>query len=117
MYNLIPDTENEKNDQKSISNVEVLSDISSHYELIKKTEITFLSLSEYTHRSEIEPIMKYRKFFGRQNELMKLRTHMENSNKIMIIVGDSGIGKTRLSLEFALQVQNQEDEINSWKVY
>ena len=117
MYHLIPDTENEKLDQKSITKIEMLSDISSPHELIKKTEIAFLSLSEYTHRSEIELIMKYRKFFGRQNELKNLHSHMENCNKIMTIVGDSGIGKTRLSLEFALQVQNQEDEINGWQVY
>src|SRR5205823_3059303 len=68
-----------------------------HHELVKKTESTFLSYSEYASRTEIKPIMKYKKFFGREDELKKLHTYIQNK-KIIIIVGDSGIGKTRLSL-------------------
>lgn len=78
----------------------------------------FLRLEEYCKRSDIRPVLKYNRFFGRKQELNELHNFLQPSaEKIMIIFGDSGIGKTRLILQFATQVENHKDMETRWNVY
>ena len=73
-----------------------------------KPRNAFLHLEEYCKRSDIRPVLKYNRFFGRKQELNELYDFLQPSaKKIMIIFGDSGVGKTRLIMQFATQVENQ----------
>jgi len=80
----------------------------------------FLAYSEFRLRTDIDPLLKYKEFVGRENNIKKLFNFLCNINKkIMIVTGENGIGKTRLVLEFAKQLQskNKETESDYWHVY
>ncbi len=76
-------------------------------------EEPILTFEEYTRRSQISPLLKYR-FVGRKGDLEKLHNFLEKiDKKIEFVIGDGGTGKTRLALEFAQQVIKE----GNWNVY
>jgi len=76
-------------------------------------ETPVITLEEFKKRNEIRPLLKYKKFIGRDEELSELHNFLTvNTNKIMFIVGEGGIGKTRLAIEFGEQAKDK-----NWDVY
>lgn len=81
-----------------------------------KLKNSLLSLEEYCKRTDIEPVLKYKKFFGRQQELNELYDFLQTSGKKITIILDGGVGNTRLILQFAMQVQNHKEKETGWDV-
>jgi|GEM_PF-2529532 hypothetical protein len=76
--------------------------------LIKENPV--LTLDEFRRRE----IQKEYKFVGRNEELKELHDFLKNPNeKIKVIFGEGGAGKTRLSIKFAEEIKNLKD----WDVY
>lgn len=73
---------------------------------------SFLTLDAYLKRTDVEPLMNY-KFIGRRNELNHLDRFLDNNEKVKAIIGEGGLGKTRLAIEFARKVIAEVD----WDVY
>jgi hypothetical protein len=69
------------------------------------SEYPLLSFFEYVTRKDVEHILKYKKFTGRDDELRSLNNLISSGKKIFALVGPSGIGKTRLMLEFSREEQ------------
>jgi len=77
------------------------------------TEKPLIPLREFEERPEIKPLLEYKKFIGRQEELKELHTFLaDDSKKIMVVSGEGGTGKTRLAIEFARQTEDK-----NWSVY
>ncbi|MCW3137277.1 MAG: ATP-binding protein [Methanophagales archaeon] len=74
-------------------------------------ENPLVSLEEFEKRPEIKPLLEY-EFVGRESELGELHEFLENDKEVFVITGEGGFGKTRLAIEFARQVAN-----DNWDVY
>lgn len=80
-----------------------------------KTIDSFVTYPEYIQRTDVLPLLRYDKFFGREEELEKLKEFLESDKKIMIIVGEQGTGKSRLLLEFARGLITEPLNVSHWK--
>lgn len=78
-----------------------------------KLEKKIFTIEEYSRLSYIQPLLQYVTFIGRDDELRKLHRFLESDKKIMVMSGDGGVGKTKVSLEFAKQVK----EKGEWNIY
>jgi hypothetical protein len=111
--------------QESVSEVRRPSDVdkpnNGSLAISMQNQKILLTYSEFRMRTDIEPLLKYREFVGRKNELDKLLDFLSKiDKKIMIITGENGVGKTRLVLEFVRQLQNKnknEDKAGCWNAY
>ena len=74
-------------------------------------ENPLVSLEEFEKRPEIKPLLEY-EFVGRESELRELHEFLENNKEVFVITGEGGFGKTRLAIEFARQIAN-----DNWDVY
>ncbi len=75
---------------------------------------SFLTVEEIKKNSDFKPIfISNYKFVGRRNELNRLEEFLDNESKVMAVVGEGGIGKTRLVIEFAKKIVEEGD----WDVY
>ena len=74
-------------------------------------ENPLVSLEEFEKRPEIKPLLEY-EFVGRESELGELHEFLENDKEVFVITGEGGFGKTRLAIEFARRVAN-----DNWDVY
>jgi len=79
-------------------------------------ENPLIPLEEFERRAEIEPLLKY-EFVGRESELEGLRKFLESDEKVFLLTGDSGVGKTRLAIEFAREVAKRKVSNGDWDVY
>ena len=75
-------------------------------------ENPLIPLEEFERRSEIKPMLKY-EFIGREVELEKLRKFLESDEKVFLLTGDGGVGKTRLAIEFARKLKASD----KWDAY
>jgi len=75
-------------------------------------EDPLIPLEEFERRSEIKPMLKY-EFIGRESELEKLRKFLESDEKVFLLTGDGGVGKTRLAIEFARELKASD----KWDAY
>lgn len=78
-----------------------------------KLDKPIFTIEEYSRLSYIQPLLQYETFIGRSEELRNLHRFLESNKKIMVLSGDGGVGKTKLSLEFAKQVT----EKGEWDTY
>ncbi|KPQ43821.1 MAG: Archaeal ATPase [Candidatus Methanoperedens nitroreducens] len=72
-----------------------------------------LTIEEYLKMPDIKPLLKYEKFIDRHKEINVIKKFMDGEEKIMVIIGDGGVGKTRLIIEFAKQMKEDSD----WNIY
>ena len=88
-----------------------LHDISKNEIKLKNAIYTF---EEYIENFRyIKRLLDYEIFIGRKDELNKLHTFLETDNDIMVMYGEGGVGKTKLSLEFAKQLT----QMGEWNIY
>ncbi len=77
-------------------------------------EIPILTLEEFKRRKEIQKLLEYKKFIGRKEELKELHNFLHNTHeRIRLIIGAGGTGKTRLAMEFAEELE----KTNEWAAY
>ncbi len=50
-------------------------------------------------------------FFGREEEIQQLQDYFDNGNKVVVVQGIGGIGKTGLVSQFALKYRDQYETI------
>lgn len=106
--------------QTQINKVEISGSSPSSSSISPQNQQVFLDYNGYRMRTDIDPLLKYKKFVSREYEIQKLFNFLGNiKKKIMIITGKNGIGKTRLVLEFARQLQskNKRPESDYWHIY
>src|SRR5659263_216497 len=78
-----------------------------------KLEKPIFTIEEYSRLSYIQPLLQYETFIGMGEELRNLHNFLESDKKIIVMSGDGGVGKTKLSLEFAEQVKQKRE----WNIY
>ena len=77
--------------------------------LINLIESPLLTPDEFERRQKIKILLKY-SFIGRTDELQELRKFLDGNEKIKLITGDGGVGKTRFVIEFAKQVEKRDNQ-------
>ncbi|PKP59868.1 MAG: hypothetical protein CVT88_04385 [Candidatus Altiarchaeales archaeon HGW-Altiarchaeales-1] len=77
--------------------------------LINLIESPLLTPDEFERRQKIKILLKYR-FIGRTDELQELRKFLDGNEKIKLITGGGGVGKTRFVIEFAKQVEKRDNQ-------
>ncbi|MBA7514207.1 hypothetical protein ES705_06232 [subsurface metagenome] len=74
---------------------------------------SLLDLDQFKKRAENSKMLThYKRFFGREIELMKLHDFLNSNQKTAVVVGKGGVGKTRLLIEFAQEIAKNK----SWDV-
>lgn len=75
----------------------------------EEANTNLLELNDYKLRPEIKSVLKTI-FNGRTAELQQIGKFVEDrDNKILVVLGDGGAGKTRLVLEFAQEYEKKND--------
>ena len=72
----------------------------------------FITPEDFKKKGEMQWVMKYT-FVGREEELMQLHDFLEHSHeKSRVLIGEGGVGKTRLVIKFADKIASTD-----WTIY